>query len=97
MQFVNQRFNILKPLKLPRVKDSELRQILLKESMSQSLSLVDIKAKVQSLNSKKPEQSTVILRLENAFKVLKKSKALKEPKNVRQLEKIIEQIEKLIK
>jgi ParB family chromosome partitioning protein len=84
-----------KALEVAKVKDSELRQMLLDEAISQSLSTVDIKARIQKLKANEPDQVTVISRLENAVKLLRKSKALEEPRCIRQLEKIIEQMEKL--
>jgi ParB family chromosome partitioning protein len=84
-----------KALEVAKVKDSEMRQQILEEAIAQSLSTVDIKARIKKTNTNKLEEPTVASRLDEVYKRVKKSKALENPKNLKLLQKIIEQMEKL--
>lgn len=84
-----------KALEVAKVKDSEMRQQLLEEAISQNLSMIDIKTWVRKTNTTKLEEPTVVSRLDEVYKRVKKSKALENPKNAKLLQKIIEQMEKL--
>jgi len=84
-----------KALEVAKVKNSEMRQQILEEAIAQSLSTVDIKARIKKTNTNKLEEPTVASRLDEVYKRVKKSKALENPKNLKLLQKIIEQMEKL--
>lgn len=84
-----------KALEVAKVKDSELRRQLLHKAISQNLSTVDIKLQVKKSNTRKFEEPTVTSLLDEAYKRIKKSKALENPTNLKTLQRIIEQMEKL--
>lgn len=84
-----------KALEVAKVKDSERREELLEAAISQNLSIVDIKSRVKGLKVNKLEEPTPISRLDEVYRRVKKSKALEDPKNLKLLQKIIEQMEKL--
>ena len=84
-----------KALDVAKVKDLETRQQLLQEAISQNLSTAEIKTRVKKINLNKSDETTVTSLLDEAYKRIKKSKALKNPKNLKLLQKIIDQMEKL--
>jgi ParB family transcriptional regulator, chromosome partitioning protein len=85
-----------KALEVAKVKDSEIRQRLLEEATSQNLSTSDIKLRVRKINTNKLGEPNVTSRLNEAYKRIKKSKALENPKNLKILQKIIDQMEMLV-
>ena len=84
-----------KALEVAKVKNSEIRRRLLGEATSQNLSTSDIKLRVRKANTSKLEEPNLTSRLDEAYKRIKKSKALENPKNLKALQKIIEQMEML--
>jgi len=84
-----------KALEVAKVKDSEVRQQLLEEAISQDLSNSDIKLRVRQVNTKELKEPNVTSRLDEAYRQIKKSKVLENPKNLKILQKIIEQMEML--
>jgi len=84
-----------KALEVAKVKDSQLRQQLLQEAISQNLSNSDIKLQVKKSNTRKCEEPTVTSLLDKAYKRIKKSKVLENPTKLKALQRIIEQMEKL--
>ena len=82
-------------MEVAKVKNSEIRRRLLGEATSQNLSTSDIKLRVRKANTSKLEEPNLTSRLDEAYKRIKKSKALENPKNLKALQKIIEQMEML--
>jgi len=84
-----------KALEVAKVKDSEVRQQLIEEAISQNLSNSNIKLRVREENTNKLKEPNVTSRLDEAYRQIKKSKVLENPKNLKILQKIIEQMEML--
>lgn len=81
---------------IARVKDSKVRNSLLSETLKNSLSLSQIKERIEELqpNSDKPSDS-LSLRLKTAYKQINKSKVWSNPKKRQKLEKLLSQLEAL--
>jgi ParB family chromosome partitioning protein len=84
-----------KALEVAKVKDSEIRQRLLEEATSENLSISDIKLRIRETNTNNLKEQNVTSRLNEAYKRIRNSKALENPKNLKVLQKIIEQMEML--
>ncbi len=81
---------------LARIKDEEPRKQLLKDALTNSLSLSQIKARVNALLPVKTKEE-LRSRVDNTYKKLKKSKQLwQDPKKRKKLESLLLQLEKLI-
>lgn len=84
---------------IARIRDESQRQELLEESISQNLSLTQIKARIVAINSLKDaiaiEPSLKDL-MSDAFNVMKKSKVWDNPKKKKKLAKLLAEIETLI-
>lgn len=85
---------------IARVKDPSARCRLLDEAVEYDLPLVQIKEKVAALNrpqvtnaQKKP---TLKSRVDNSYRLLKKSKVWDDPQKQKELEKLLGQIEELV-
>ena len=79
-------------------KDADLRQTLLNETITESLSLVQIKEKIRDIKAglifEKP--ATLKTRFVDSMQKLKKSPVWNDKKKQKSLEKLIAQIESLI-
>ncbi len=81
---------------LARVKDEAARAELLKEALANSLSLSQIKERVNAVKPVK-EKEELRSRVDTTYKQLKKSKQLwQDPKKRKKLESLLSQLEKLI-
>ncbi|ELS31933.1 MULTISPECIES: ParB/RepB/Spo0J family partition protein [Pseudanabaena] len=84
---------------IARIRDEGQRQELLEESISQDLSLSQIKARISAINSVKDatltEPSLKDL-MNDAFTTMKKSKVWDNPKKAKKLAKLLAEIETLI-
>lgn len=84
---------------IARIRDEGQRQELLEESISQDLSLSQIKARISTINSVKDvtvtEPSLKEL-MSEAFTTMKKSKVWDNPKKTKKLAKLLAEIETLI-
>jgi ParB family chromosome partitioning protein len=80
------------------VKDTDLRQSLLNETITESLSLVQIKEKIRDLKASQNIEKPVTLktRFTSSIQRLKKSPVWDDKKKQKSLEKLIVQIESLI-
>ena len=93
------KIHYTKGILIASVKDFETRNQLLKEVVSKSLSLSEIKQRVKAFNSSSKESTTPDLqqRLTQAVQQAKKNKMLwRNSKKVQQLEAILSQLEKII-
>ena len=81
---------------IARVKDKQVRNSLLSETLKNNLSLSQIKARIEELqpNSDKPSDP-LNLRLKTAYKKINKSKVWSDPKKRQKLEKLLSQLEAL--
>ena len=81
---------------IARVKDEATRAELLKEALANSLSLSQIKERVNAVKPVK-EKEELRSRVDTTYKQLKKSKQLwQDPKKRKKLESLLSQLEKLI-
>jgi ParB family chromosome partitioning protein len=80
------------------VKDADLRQSLLNETITESFSLVQIKEKIRDLKASQNIEKPVTLktRFTSSIQRLKKSPVWDDKKKQKSLEKLIAQIESLI-
>ena len=80
------------------VKDTDLRQSLLNETITESLSLVQIKEKIRDLKASQNIEKPVTLktRFTSSIQRLKKSPVWDDKKKQKSLEKLIAEIESLI-
>lgn len=93
------KIHYTKGILLASLKDSETRQQLLAEVMSNSLSLTEIKQRLKALNhpSQLPEPADLKQRLTQTMQLAKKDKALwSNPAKTQQLEKLLGQLEAMI-
>lgn len=93
------KIHYTKGILLASLKDPELRQQLLAEVMSQSLSLSEIKQRLKALNcqSPLPEPANLKQRLTQTIQLVKKDKTLwSNPAKTQQLEKLLGQLEAMI-
>ena len=68
---------------------------MLEDTITQNLSIADIKLRVKAASTSKSNEPTMATLLDEAYKRVRKSKALDSPKNLKALQKIVEQLEKL--
>ncbi|XGV94295.1 MAG: ParB/RepB/Spo0J family partition protein (plasmid) [Leptolyngbya sp. BL-A-14] len=93
------KIHYTKGILLASLKDPELRQQLLAEVMSNSLSLSEIKQRLKALNhsSQLPEPANLKQRLTQTIQLAKKDKTLwSNPAKTQQLEKLLGQLEAII-
>jgi ParB family chromosome partitioning protein len=83
---------------IAKVKDTDLRQSLLDETINGSLSLVQIKEKIREIKAGQTSEKPITLksRFTNSIQKLKKSPVWDDKKKQKSLEKLIAQIEALI-
>lgn len=85
---------------IARVKDPSARRSLLDEAVALNLPLVQIKEKVAALNRHQVTDSeknpTLKSRVDNSYRLLKKSKVWDDPQKQKDLEKLLAQIEALV-
>lgn len=81
---------------IARVKDSEVRNSLLLETIKNNLSLNQIKERIKELQPRATNFSDPLnLRLKTAYKQINKSKVWSDPKKRQKLEKLLSQLEAL--
>ena len=81
---------------IARVKDSEVRNSLLSETIKNNLSLSQIKERIEELQPTSGKPSDPLsLRLKTAYKKINKSKVWSDPKKRQKLEKLLSQLEAL--
>lgn len=86
---------------LGRIRDEKIRQQLLEETVSQNLSVKEVKSSLKELDQKntqvaKIEAISVKDRLDNTLRKCKQAKVWEDPKKKQKLEKLLAQIEDLI-
>ena len=83
---------------IARVKDEEHRKDLLKEAISQDLSLAQIKERVDNLksNAAAAEQPPLKTQIDEALKLAKRSKVWDDPKKQKRLEKVLADLRSLV-
>lgn len=81
---------------IARVKDKQVRNSLLSETLKNNLSLSQIKARIEELQPNSDKLSDPLnLRLKTAYKKINKSKVWSDPKKRQKLEKLLSQLEAL--
>lgn len=93
------KIHYTKGILIASLKDTEARQHLLTEVVSDALSLSEIKQRLSNLNSelKPTEPATLKKRLTDAVQMAKKSKTLwQNPDKTQQLEQLLKQMESII-
>lgn len=84
---------------IARVKDKEQRQALLEEALAQGLTLAQIKEWIASIttgSASEEKPSSLKLRMNTIFCLMKKSQIWNDPEKQELLEKIMEQLEALV-
>lgn len=85
---------------IARVKDEQQRQLLLNKSISDDLSLTQIKEHIAGINSLPTDEASkpgsFRNRIKASYRLVEKSKVWEDPKKQRQLEKLLAEIEALI-
>jgi len=83
---------------IARVKDEEHRKDLLKEAISQDLSLAQIKERVDNLksNAAAAEQPPLKTQIDDVLKLAKRSKVWDDPKKQKRLEKVLADLRSLV-
>ena len=83
---------------IARVKDEEHRKDLLKDAISQDLSLAQIKERVDNLksNAAAAEQPPLKTQIDEALKLAKRSKVWDDPKKQKRLEKVLADLRSLV-
>ena len=84
---------------IARVKDKEQRQALLQEALAQGLTLAQIKEWIGSIttgSASEEKPSSLKLRMNTIFCLMKKSQIWNDPEKQELLEKIMEQLEALV-
>lgn len=87
-----------KAIKISKINDRAARTRLLEEVLEHGLSVREINAKINQINTTQTKNEVAALR-ERARSVLKKAtspKLMKDPQNIKQIKKIIERLESLI-
>jgi ParB family chromosome partitioning protein len=85
-----------KALAISRIKDEEQRRSLLEASISENLSIRQIKERIAALNPK-PEKLPIQKQLDSAYSSLKKSKVWNNPDKKQRLESLLQEIESILK
>jgi ParB family chromosome partitioning protein len=86
-------------LAIARIKDEPLRKALLSETITEKLSLQEIKKRVKTINSTPPEESKqqdLKKRLDKAFRRAQKVKAWDNPQKWQQIEEALDRLESLL-
>ncbi|MGB6301971.1 MAG: ParB/RepB/Spo0J family partition protein [Rivularia sp. (in: cyanobacteria)] len=87
-----------KAMVIAKVKDKEQREKLLAEVKKQNLSLKEIKERIEALKpTKTPKEVPLKQRVEDTFRQLKKSKVWDDEKKKKSIEKLLSQMEALMK
>ena len=83
---------------IARVKDEEHRKDLLKDAISQDLSLAQIKERVDNLksNAAAAEQPPLKTQIDDVLKLAKRSKVWDDPKKQKRLEKVLADLRSLV-
>lgn len=84
---------------IARVKDEDQRQDLLKEAIAQDFSLAQIKERVDSLKSKAvavTDPPPLKSQIDDALKLVKRSKVWDDPKKQKKLEKVLADLRSLV-
>ncbi|MBD2473099.1 ParB/RepB/Spo0J family partition protein [Nostoc sp. FACHB-145] len=84
---------------IAKLKNKDTRSLLLEEAVSQNLSLSEIKRKIQEIEQQSKADSTSSLkdRIDEALRHFKRSKVWDNPNKKTKLEKLLSQLETLIK
>jgi ParB family chromosome partitioning protein len=92
------RLEYTKAVAIAKVKDKEKREKLLAEVIENNLSLKEIKERIKALEpSKDPKKVPLKQRVDDTFRRLKKSKVLDDENKKKSIEKLISQMEALMK
>ena len=92
------RLEYTKAVAIAKLKDKEKREKLLAEVLEKNLSLKEIKEKIEALKpTKEPKEPSLKERVDDTFRRLKKSKALDDEKKKKSIEKLLSQMEALMK
>ncbi|MBD2211279.1 ParB/RepB/Spo0J family partition protein [Nostoc linckia FACHB-104] len=98
------RLEYTKALAITRVKDDETRKQLLEDAIAYNLSLSEIKRKIKEIeqhtnsnSSSKTEPPSIKDRFDDTLQRFKKAKVWDDPKKKKQIEKVIAQLEALMK
>ena len=89
------RIEYTKAKEINKLKNEEARKELLEEAISSNLSLNQIKDKIKELSEVK-ETSELKKKVNTTFSRLKSSKALEDPKKKPKIEKLLQQLDKLL-
>ena len=81
---------------ISKIKDSEIRKELLKVAQANNLSLNQIKSKIKELTTVEETSSPLKEQINTTFRRLKTSKALNDPKKKSKIERLLEQLDKLL-
>ena len=81
---------------ISKIKDSETRKDILKVAQANNLSLNQIKSKIKELTTIEETSSPLKEQVNTTFRRLKNSKALNDPKKMTKIEKLLEQLDKLL-
>lgn len=85
-----------KAKEINKLKNEEARKELLEEAISNNLSLNQIKDKIKELSEVKETPSSLKEQVKTTFRRLSSSKALEDPKKKPKIEKLLQQLEKLL-
>ena len=92
------RLEYTKAVAIAKLKDKEQREKLLAEVLEKNLSLKEIKDRIEALKpAKDPEKLSLKERVDDTFRRLKKSKVLDDEKKKKSIEKLLTQMEALMK
>ncbi|QIR41719.1 ParB/RepB/Spo0J family partition protein (plasmid) [Tolypothrix sp. PCC 7910] len=98
------RLEYTKAIAIARVKDEESRNQLLEDAIAHNLSLSEIKRQIKEIeqqnksnSSSKTEPASIKDRFDETLQRFKKAKLWDDPKKKKQIEKVIAQLEALIK
>ena len=85
-----------KAKEINKLKNEEARKELLEEAISNNLSLNQIKDKIKELSEVKETPSSLKEQVKTTFRRLSSSKALEDPKKKLLIEKLLQQLDKLL-
>lgn len=84
---------------IARIKDEKQRAVMLKEAIAKNLPLAQIKEKVAALKRASDEvtnkQNTLKIRLDDAYRLSRRSKVWGDPKKQKRIEKLLTELEDL--
>ena len=86
-----------KTKEINKLKNEEARKELLEEAISNNLSLNQIKDKIKELSEVKETSSPLFEQVTKTLRLLKDSEALKDPKKKAKIEKLLSQMQALMK